>query len=624
MNPSYGGDIGAIIYFKKNFITVGPGGGIRTSPDGTFWRTIPSLGKGVLNAITASDNLVLALGPSEAWRSEDGFNWKMAASPAITGHSACAYGFGTFVGVGQNGAVTISHDGIQWESATAPGGPHFRGIAFGAGKFVAVGPDAVETSLDGKAWKPIMLSFKMQMNAVAYGTAGFVAVGELGIAAHSLDGESWQTNSFPGSNYQWMNAITFDGKYIAVGIPERSYSQTGGLVFSSTNAIDWQAETSHAAFDLFGVASGGNRAVAVGFGCEIITSTGNGWAEQIHRIFPLIPLSCSVSKGLVVVPMNDMVLVSSNANSFRFVRPEAALGSTNDVWSSMAFGNGQFVMISNYGRVSSSTNGYDWKEETPVPGSGNRSFGLPNVRTIFVNGQFFARTDDRLYSSADTKTWQDSPVFRKFHGDNSTVAYGNGRLLAPPFVSTDGLNWSVFYGPQFSFFSSVAFGNGRFIILGDQGQLSSSSDASSWTNLPSFGSQWADLQFVNDQFRAISQNGKIFSSVDGQTWSETTSFDMGGISNLATDGAIWAASGYSGGLIISWPNFAPRASLTRDDHGGILTSSTQSGSSYRLFGADDLSGTWNPVGEEQLGFGDPIYWPLSPDAENRFFKVLQR
>jgi hypothetical protein len=417
---------------------------------------------------------------------------------------------------------------------------------------------------------------------------------------------------------------SFDREYIAVGQDQNDFASdlVGSPVFHSIDAVNWQVESSNASTWLRSVASGSGRAIALGTGGTMISSEGDlkHWTDHTRRLLPITRVSCAVGSGLVVSAAGDSLTVSSNANFLHILRPNIASWQTNDYWSSLAYGNNEFVVISGYGRVATSINGYDWMERPSMPQSGG-------FKLVYVKDRFFARNDNWLYSTFDGISWQKFIVTRTSGFDFSSVAYGNGLFMAPPYISTDGTNW--LHGNGFSGAAGVAFGNGRFMTVTPYGDLSYSTNAVRWTKLPTLRSgnwpvyQWSDLQFADERFLAVSGSGKLFSSADGNAWDEVASVGMG-ISNLATDGRVWAASDLQGDLAVSWPGFSPKAQLNRSS-GAVqfIESSSQTGSSYSLLHAHDFEGPWQLFGSEQPGSGETLYWPVEMSADKQFFKIDQ-
>jgi photosystem II stability/assembly factor-like uncharacterized protein len=73
--------------------------------------------------------------------------------------------------------------------------------------------------------------------------------------------------------------------------------------------------------------------------------------------------------------------------------------------------------------------------------------------------------------------------------------------------------------PQGNYLWSVAYGNNKYIAVGDAGTILTSADGITWT--AKFAGEMGELEsvtFGNNQFVAINTNYKIFTSPDGATW----------------------------------------------------------------------------------------------------------
>ena len=126
----------------------------------------------------------------------------------------------------------------------------------------------------------------------------------------------------------------------------------------------------------------------------------------------------------------------------------------------------------------------------------------------------------------DNWTWR-SPVPVGFT-PLTAVAFGNGTWVTlgedgSVYVSTDTINWTdVNTGP--ATFNSVAFVNGEFIVVGDGGTIATSSDGFTWQNQNSGTDR--DLQGVtygNGMYVAVGDFGTALTSVDGVNWVNSNS-----------------------------------------------------------------------------------------------------
>ena len=115
-----------------------------------------------------------------------------------------------------------------------------------------------------------------------------------------------------------------------------------------------------------------------------------------------------------------------------------------------------------------------------------------------------------LLTSTDGQTWSVNPMVQA----NDDCAYGNGVFVTATRYSSDGMTWNraTNYAPSCR---RIAFGNGVFVAVGDQGPgaVSYTQDGKSWTTLAtSFtGSDmsrkgYTSIAFGNGHFLAINSS----------------------------------------------------------------------------------------------------------------------
>jgi hypothetical protein len=171
---------------------------------------------------------------------------RAAALPAGTILYDAAFGNGTFVGVGANGAIFSSVAGGAWEARPSGTTNELRAVAFGGGRFIAAGANGLLLgSTNGVDWTMQSMNAVLTSPDVAYGNGRFVVAGK-GAPGYwtmlmSTDGTNWistqvesaaapiNSDGFP------FGGLTFGaGKFLAVG------GMLGGNLFlNSTNGITW-------------------------------------------------------------------------------------------------------------------------------------------------------------------------------------------------------------------------------------------------------------------------------------------------------------------------------------------------------------------------------------------------
>lgn len=240
----------------------GPPPALWTSPDGTTWtrtqldRAVFGVGDAI-GAVTYGDYGYVAVGTDSRdattiWSSPDGTTWTRAQldGDPTTWLRDVTYGNHGYVAVGDS--VWISPDGRAWTPLDDVFGDVLYSVTYGAGRYVAVGVEgdpnidpfgwhaAVITSVNGNDWTRVLhreevfglgdQELAVGMDGVAYGDAGYVAVGDALVGDgggkqaaaiwYSPDGTTWQREShdealFGGSGLNRVAAI--GTHWVAIG-----------------------------------------------------------------------------------------------------------------------------------------------------------------------------------------------------------------------------------------------------------------------------------------------------------------------------------------------------------------------------------------------------------------------
>jgi hypothetical protein len=194
---------------------------------------------------------------------------------------AAIYGDNQFVAVGNDPGVTFSSPtGLGWlQGGLSMSGSVATGIAYGNGLYVVVNSAGqIFASPDGTTWSNTADS-QLTLNAVAWGSNEFVAVGYLSgpVALTSTNGTVWtQRNPNIQNTQVSLRAILYDGsRFVAAG--------DNGTIATTTNGISWVPTSAPTSLDLFGIAHGNGLYVVVGQDGEILTSPdAKTWTQPIN------------------------------------------------------------------------------------------------------------------------------------------------------------------------------------------------------------------------------------------------------------------------------------------------------------------------------------------------------
>ncbi len=249
----------------------------------------------------ATDPLTLVLvgeGRRVSTTHDYGETWTTDTWETLAGHTnamqrGMCWGADTFVAVGgSDGSYWwTSPDGDTWTAHVDAAGGAVGGCEHGGEQFVAFAGD-LWSSTDGRTWTVSPQSYAPDhLRAMAFGmdvigTGRWVAVGDNGRVAVTLDGSSWAVDANPLSAS--VRTVAWgDGSagpvWVAVG--------TGGLVATSADGETWTEQVVGSGFDHAGVVWGGDRFLVANGAAVYSSADGYGWAlENASGVVPLAHL----------------------------------------------------------------------------------------------------------------------------------------------------------------------------------------------------------------------------------------------------------------------------------------------------------------------------------------------
>jgi hypothetical protein len=259
------GVLTSVAYGAGQYVAVGSGGTIVTSPDATSWTERKSGTTASLLSIVYGDGQFIAVGGDElvtkatVVTSKDGFSWSLVELDLTNVLRGVTYGAGLFVAVGGSwpdySIILSSEDGIKWETRlkfepNSNDATLYTTVAYGNGVFLALAPGSVgvlqATSSDGITWTRHRSGIGSDSPSLAFGNGVFVAVGghymsgSFGDIWTSKDGLEWEkvaeVAAFPGSSF--MSIAYGGGQFLAVGdILDPSYSYR--VSYRSSDGRKW-------------------------------------------------------------------------------------------------------------------------------------------------------------------------------------------------------------------------------------------------------------------------------------------------------------------------------------------------------------------------------------------------
>ena len=516
-------DLYGVTFGKGIFVAVGSNHAINytilSSFDGVTWseRKRGDYGPGVygssplsrLNAVAFGNDIFVAAGDPASLiiTSPDGEEWTetpgtlYSAGDRVNG---IAYGNGTFIAAGNiyanpGAAVLISSDGVMWnQQKTNDYGPN--GITYGDGRFVTVGGGYYSQYSErygtyyrtigilpaGQIWSSERRDVPYVLNAVAYGSGTFVAVGTSGMILTSSDGVDWleQTSIM---TYELNAVARGNGTFVAVGggkLPSGDYYST---ILTSPDGTNW-ADKSSGNLWVKTAVFGNDTFVLEGVnsdGCEIHSSTdGVNWAVRLHcgSIFGI-----EYGNGIFVALDSGGILISPDGVSWTTSPvPSLLIGYKINTFN---FWDGVFTVTARH----------CWLVcDPPIP---NLPDPIPPICHEVCTY--------KVFTTPDGMNWAEVPLLTPSGGfksvaitDGAIVAVSKPYYLDPYgverssiYTSPDGVGtWTTRHTGVSKALKGVAFGNNTFVIVGDGGTILQS-DAIIFSDLAM--GHWAESQIVS-------------------------------------------------------------------------------------------------------------------------------
>jgi hypothetical protein len=474
-----------VVHGAGRFVAVGEGGLAVTSVDGATWVTAKTPTRQALHAVTYADGRFLAVGAGGTMLvSTDGSSWAVRQSGVTFDLNAVAYGGGRFVAAGNMGTLLTSADAATWTRQPVGTVADLRSAAYGGGRMAVVGDSGtILTATDGGAFD-LKGARAEHLYGIAHGNGRSVAMG-LQISVSIIDAPWTVYRTLPLSGDDYMRSVAFGGgQFVGVG--------AHGMIYRSTDGIDWTAAAPSAVPQAVGLAFGGSQFVAVGPAGIMSSADGASWAQRQSDSMSAV----AYGNGFFVA-MGDAVYTSADGVAWT-LRSNA--GGSPDA---LLFGNGRFVAVGPH--VTVSVDGANWVPATAGPG-------------------------ERLMAGAA----------------------GNGRFAAigasgTIFTSGDGHTWQRGFNPG-SDLAGISFGNGRFMLVSHSGSVYTSTDGMIWAMRPRLAAEVDRLAFVGAQFIATAEKGVMYTSADGEAWVRRSSGAPGAFRAIAQGAGRMVALGEAGSI----------------------------------------------------------------------------
>lgn len=385
-------------------------------------------------------------------------------------------------------------------------------------------------------------AFFAHLRDVTFGGGKFVAVGDLGTTAQSVDGLSW-TYSFVNSGENLLAVTHFGTQFITTG--------DGGGIYTSPTANVWTPRASGVSGPLHGVAASATRAIAVGL--KRVTTSTDGITWTASNFTPsnkdLMSIAWGGGNFAALAWGGGFSTIYSSTDGTGWTATSANFG--NPVVRTVRYLGSRFVVagqqkVADIGAAPPFTNvlqysaGFDF---SAVAG--------PATGTVAALGQW-----GHLATAVDGGAYTERPPASD--GTLRGAAFGNGVYVAVGddgqiIRSTDGVNWTDIANGVHHSYDDMAFGAGRFVTMGGNTGSSTraltSTDGLSWTFGPRVGTH---VRFSGNEFVVASHAGQFARSSDGLTYERVKTSATWNLSDATRGADKYVAVGGSGDVTYSF------------------------------------------------------------------------
>jgi hypothetical protein len=463
--------------------------------------------------------------------------------------------------------LTATAQSLQFEAELTyprPTAEHLLSVASAPLGFVATGfGNQILFSPDGLNWQVTFIEGRpWVLSAAFYFNGTYIAAGNNGIALRSHDGKDWEPipdlpDVFLGSG------IGAEGKFVLVGS-----SETNGVVLVSPDARDWDVLSTDIA--LRDITYGNGLWVGLN-GTPYHSLDLTNWIPAINGARP--PFMRAVTFGnnrFVAVGAWDpdngntrsgsVILYSDTGTNWNFASRDGfdSFGEIQDV----TFANGQFIATRD-SRIFHSTNGINWTiVESGAAHNLRGVAGSPDGTFLAVGalGEIIRSTNITHWQGINTAP-RDWILGIEFIGGRFLAVAGTPTYIAGPpgssavFSSIDGVSWHASLTNGSDQLTGATYGNGLWVVTGDDGQIFTSTNTLTWENrsLPPTLHDLRSVHFGNGHFVAFSLfRDLIYHSTNGVVWAsrEVPGLSTNGVTAFL-NGTFVALGNHAGEIMTS-------------------------------------------------------------------------
>lgn len=443
---------------------------------------------------------------------QNNWNW---VNPNLQGNhlQSIIHNGSEFYSVGWHGTIVTSTDGENWTSVSSGTKECLYSIASGNDLLVAVGFNGVIlNSQDGTSWSKVSSGIDSKLNSIVFGNGKFVAVGENGVILTSDNGTNWSSVS-TNTEYEFLGVSYTNNRFVAVG--------QAGIIHMSEDGISWDIQDAGLWTYLYDVAYGNGCYVAVGYNHY------NSFAAVMRSVD-------GVNWDFMITPIKKYLFaIEFNNNTFTFAGEEGIVYTSSDgiEWTyrnsetirtlfSMVSVGEDIYCAGLAGMISYLPKEGDGRAITMGIANPVYDFATNGSSIICVGGNSYSRTVIKIENNEipfDT-TFKSTPCLKAIaYGNDKYVAVGDYGTIG---TSVDGESWvDQSSGTNLSLLDIIYDGS-KFLAVGDYGSILLSSDGETWTSGTSGVTKLLNSIASNNngKYVCVGEGGLILSSSDGETW----------------------------------------------------------------------------------------------------------
>ena len=469
----------------------------------TGTMAIPLTGGPTWQGIAYGNNYFLAIpsAGSTGAQSSDGNTWSSYTLPStVAAWTSIAFGNFYWIAIGSTAGGTSvaaysNAAGASWHTTNLPANypGSWNKIAYGNGRFVTIATQVTQASTIAQ-----LAPATVNWTAIAYGNGIYVAISGSGTTGWSTNGTTWNTGPSLSASYTWLDITYGANTFVAV-----SQAASGASIsVYTTNGTTWiNGGGMGVTKGLFNAVTNNGQGTWVSAASNtalVSVSTNNGLSWTTYAL-PATTAWTDIEfgNGIYVTLSSGQVPLTLSATSFTVSGGTATLGFATQTIA--PFAPGSTITLSGFSPTSTS-------------GTVNTVNTTFTVITCAVAGLTFALTGTYTVSVLGSVT--------------GTSQLGSN--VAAYSLGYGAQTWVATTLPLTTIWTNVAFGNGVFVALAQNGNTAYSLDGVRWISASSTvltGASvlnWQNIRYGYGHFLAqnpgASPSQSAATSIDGINW----------------------------------------------------------------------------------------------------------